>query len=147
MQSSCNFITLFLKESYSRPAKSSLVISPLQARSGLPTSPMNKVSPVKTLNEILKLNYTKILYYHLSLIYSSLIPKYGQEYGQLLYEFFQVVIILKIEYNFYTLIGANFGLKICLSSWPENNHCSCLLRKVQMTTNKISMQMSFSNIF
>lgn len=46
--SSPKVMILFLKESYKNPAKSSLVKSDFTARSGRPTSPKNKVSPVKT---------------------------------------------------------------------------------------------------
>ena len=45
--SSSNGKILFLRESNKIPAKSSVVTFELVAKSGLPTSPMNKVSPVK----------------------------------------------------------------------------------------------------
>lgn len=42
-------MSLFLKESYRNPAKSSLVMDPcFTAKSGRPTSPKKSVSPVKT---------------------------------------------------------------------------------------------------
>ena len=45
---SSNVIILFLNESYNIAAKSSLEIESDTAKSGLPTSFKNKVSPVKT---------------------------------------------------------------------------------------------------